>query len=264
MTPPAPAAVVFDLFGTLVDNFRRDEFAAVLAAMADAMAAPVGPFSAEVQRLIPGSLIGAYDIAGEALLACRALGLERSETQAAQAAARWRAWMAGLLARPRPGALETLAQIRGRGLRLGLLSDCARDVPQLWPASPLARVIDVPVFSAEEGVAKPAATVYRRACARLGVQPAAVLYVGDTADEVAGAQAAGLRPLRLLAPGERADTHLADRTPWPGPTIAALPEVLQHLDERRGGASVQLQRGQSGRSMGRDPHATRHHQGDRS
>lgn len=46
----------------------------------------------------------------------------------------------------------------------------------------------------EHGVAKPAASIFHAACARLGVAPAEVLHVGDDiALDVAGAHAAGLR-----------------------------------------------------------------------
>ena len=48
-------------------------------------------------------------------------------------------------------------------------------------------------FSAEFGARKPDPQVYRRLLARLGIAPEATLMVDDDADNVAGAEAAGLR-----------------------------------------------------------------------
>lgn len=227
--PGQAQAVVFDLFGTLIDNFRRDEFHAIVAEAARLMDAPPEPFAAEIRKLIPGSLTGGYDIAGEAALACQALGLQRTLEQATAAAAAWRVWALGLLQRPRNGVIVTLQTLRERGIGTGLISDCAEDIPVLWPQSPLAALIDVPVFSAREGIAKPDVDIYLRACRRLGVEPSAALYVGDTADEVVGALAAGLQALRIQAPHESAETHAADRSTWEGPTIGSIPDLLPWL-----------------------------------
>jgi len=144
-------------------------------------------------------------------------------------------WALGLLQRPRNGVIATLQTLRTRSIGTGLISDCAEDIPVLWPQSPLAALIDMPVFSAREGIAKPDAAIYRRACERLGVTPATALYVGDTADEVVGAQAAGLRALRIQAPQESAETHAADRSPWDGPTIGSIPGVLAHISAAASG-----------------------------
>ena len=38
---------------------------------------------------------------------------------------------------PRPDALETLAELRGRGHKLGLISVCSQDVPHVWDETAL-------------------------------------------------------------------------------------------------------------------------------
>ena len=58
----------------------------------------------------------------------------------------------------------------------------------------LAPLLDVVVLPADTGAAKPDARIFHAALARLDVEPAAALYVGDDAeDDIAGAGAAGLR-----------------------------------------------------------------------
>lgn len=51
---------------------------------------------------------------------------------------------------------------------------------------------DVLVFSAEEGIAKPAPEIYRRALTRLGVAATEAVFVDDAIENVAAAQALGM------------------------------------------------------------------------
>jgi len=58
-------------------------------------------------------------------------------------------------------------------------------------------VFDVSVFSAEEGIQKPHAEIYRRAVARLGVAPQEAVFVDDTLANVEGARLIGMRALHF-------------------------------------------------------------------
>src|SRR5439155_6621926 len=84
---------------------------------------------------------------------------------------------------PRPDALGTLEELRRRGLRLGLISVCSQDVPDVWDETPLAGVLDETVFSCDVGVSKPDPRIYEIACERLGVEPRECLFVGDGAND---------------------------------------------------------------------------------
>jgi len=54
------------------------------------------------------------------------------------------------------------------------------------------------VFSCEVGLAKPDPAIYHLAAARLGVEPAECLFVGDGgSDELSGAGAAAMTPVLL-------------------------------------------------------------------
>ena len=135
--------------------------------------------------------------------------------------------------RPREGALETLAELRRRGLRLGLITVCSEDVVQSWEETPLAPLFDSVVFSCSVGLAKPDPRIYELAAQELGVAPEECLFVGDGAnDELAGAERAGMRAALILRPGEEEPLWPEARA-WRGPRLRSLPEVLSLIDERR-------------------------------
>jgi putative hydrolase of the HAD superfamily len=93
---------------------------------------------------------------------------------------------------PRDGALEVLEELRRRGYRLGLISVCSEEVPQLWADTPLAELIDEAVFSCAVGVVKPDRRIYEIAAERLGVSIDECVFIDDRSEFVAGAVEAGM------------------------------------------------------------------------
>lgn len=89
--------------------------------------------------------------------------------------------------------LDVLAELKARGLRLGLISNASSGEVAAWPQSPLAAFFDVAVFSCDCGYAKPDPRIYRHALERLEVEAARAAFVGDGgSDEHAGAADVGL------------------------------------------------------------------------
>jgi putative hydrolase of the HAD superfamily len=126
---------------------------------------------------------------------------------------------------PRPDALETLAELRRRGHRLGLISVCSQDVPQVWDETPLGEALDETVFSCDVGISKPDPHIYEIACERLGVEPAECLFVGDGAnDELPGAERVGMIAVQLRPPGEELTES---GQAWQGRSIESLSHVLE-------------------------------------
>jgi putative hydrolase of the HAD superfamily len=125
---------------------------------------------------------------------------------------------------PRPDALETLAELRRRGHRLGLITVCAEEVARVWEETALAGAFDETVFSCEVGISKPDPRIYEIACEGLGVEPDECLFVGDGAnDELPGAERVGMTAVQLRVSGE-ALTREGER--WQGASIERLTEVL--------------------------------------
>jgi putative hydrolase of the HAD superfamily len=121
---------------------------------------------------------------------------------------------------PVPGALETISELRARGLLIGLITVCTDDVPDLWPETPFHGLFDAEVFSCSVRLRKPDPRIYLLACEQLGVEPGEAIFVGDGAnDELAGAERVGMTAVLLERDGEEQD--------WAGRRVRALPEVLE-------------------------------------
>jgi len=88
--------------------------------------------------------------------------------------------------------LPTLAWLRGRGLRLGLLSNTARDLDLFVAHHGLS--VDAVLTSRLHGKTKPHEAIFLRMLELLGVSPGEAAMVGDTLeDDVEGAIAVGMR-----------------------------------------------------------------------
>jgi putative hydrolase of the HAD superfamily len=89
-------------------------------------------------------------------------------------------------------ALPTLEALRDRGLKLGLLSNSARDLEEFVGHHGL--MVDAVLTSRVHGKTKPHETIFRRMLELLDVLPGDALMVGDTIeDDVEGATAVGMR-----------------------------------------------------------------------
>ena len=131
---------------------------------------------------------------------------------------------------PRPGALETLAELRKRGLKLGMISVCSEEVALLWEETPFAGLFDSTVFSATCGLRKPDPAIYRLALDEVGVGPGDAMFVGDGAnDELGGAKRLGMRAVLILRP-EQDEPYWEEARGWQ-PRIHSIPEVLRLLAE---------------------------------
>jgi putative hydrolase of the HAD superfamily len=94
-----------------------------------------------------------------------------------------------------PGARETVAAIRAEGLRTGILTNGNERVQMAKiEAIGFADLLDTIVVSEAVGLRKPDPAIFVMATDRLGVDPAATLFVGDSPEtDIVGAAGAGLQ-----------------------------------------------------------------------
>jgi putative hydrolase of the HAD superfamily len=128
--------------------------------------------------------------------------------------------------RLRDGAREAIAELRRRGVKLGLITVCSEEVPVAWPETELAGLFDAETFSSECGLVKPEPEIYLRTADALGVLAAECFFVGDGAnDELAGAERVGMTPV-LFAPDGREPLWPQVRE-WRGLRVSSMREVVE-------------------------------------
>ena len=128
----------------------------------------------------------------------------------------------------------TLALLRERGYRLGLLSNT------WWAAGwhnadlaahGLAGMLDELVYTSDLAHSKPHPSVFREVASRLGVSPAACVMIGDRQiDDVEGARAVGMRAI-----WRRNDSGFPASGVAPDATVDALAELPDLLRSWGGG-----------------------------
>jgi HAD superfamily hydrolase (TIGR01662 family) len=115
---------------------------------------------------------------------------------------------------------ETFAAVRAAGLRVGLVSNSARDVREF--ARHHALDVDAGISSFHHGRTKPHASIFRAVLDLLEVDPPEAVMVGDTiADDIEGARALGMRAILV----DREGTH-----PDFEPRIETLNELAPLLE----------------------------------
>lgn len=124
---------------------------------------------------------------------------------------------------PYPDVPETLAELRRRGFRQGVISDWTGPLERILAAHGLLEHLDFVLTSGEVGAAKPNPYLFRLALRRVGVSPEQAIHVGDTYwTDVLGARVAGIQPILL--------DRKATRPPADCPVITSLDELLVLLD----------------------------------
>jgi putative hydrolase of the HAD superfamily len=117
-------------------------------------------------------------------------------------------------------APPVLEELRGQGLKLGLVSNTGRDLDAFVAHHRLQ--VDAALGSGAFGRTKPHPTIFRAVLERLGAEPQEAAMVGDSIeDDIEGAHAAGIERAFLL---DRENRHpeAAERLP----DLLALPAAL--------------------------------------
>jgi putative hydrolase of the HAD superfamily len=226
-------SVIFDLYGTLVDDFgssvgqKHTEFV-------EAIAVPSDAFMKLWRQTTDMRVIGAFQTVEASIeYVCDLLGAPLTAEQLTRAVTIRLEFIKRTLT-PRPDALETLAQLKSDGYKIGLLSNCSIDIPILWPETDFAGLTDSAIFSSRERLKKPDSRIYQLACERLGMKPEECLYIADGENhELAAAAKIGIHPLLLRnSSRDNRSELLREAREWQGDVVSNLPEVATLLGAR--------------------------------
>jgi putative hydrolase of the HAD superfamily len=107
---------------------------------------------------------------------------------------------------PNPPMIQYLSELRGRGLRMALLTNNVREWEPLWRAKlpELEEIFELVVDSAFVGMRKPERRIYELAVERLGdgLRAEECVFVDDLEINCEGARAVGMRAVRFRDAGQ--------------------------------------------------------------
>ena len=107
--------------------------------------------------------------------------------------------------------VELVRDLRGGGLRTGLLTNNARELRDRWWALlPYDELFDDVVDSHEVGMRKPNPAIYRLALERLGATADRTAFLDDIASNVAAALAEGMVGVLVEGDGAAAIAHVRE------------------------------------------------------
>ncbi|MFC1977689.1 HAD family hydrolase [Chloroflexota bacterium] len=220
-------AVIFDLFGTLIENYPESEFQCMLLEVASIVSADPDRFIKLWKEYSDDLMTGHQEVDKCISLVCEKMGLAPVDIRLNDAydvmTNRVR-----LKLEPPCDTLAILSYLNNRNHCTGLISNCSNEVPILWKDSLLAPTIEKPVFSCSVGLKKPDPRIYLLATEWLGVKPDECLFVDDNPEPLEGAARVGMTA--VLIQDARLNKVTIDSDGWGGHIISSIGELTKLLD----------------------------------
>lgn len=227
------SAVIFDLFGTIVEDITGPPYDQAITGMASILSVDAGDFNqlwfSTLYERSTGRFVTLED---NIKYICEKLGISCTDGEIRDAAIiRYDLAKQSMMV-PRSNSLYTLSQLRERNYKIGLISDCSPSEPLIWPNTPLAPLFDIAVFSCYVNLKKPDPNIYEFAANKLGIECNNCLYVGNGgSNELNGAYEATMYPVLILpedAPKEYLlpSNEVKEFAQIHGRIISSLEEVL--------------------------------------
>ncbi len=99
---------------------------------------------------------------------------------------------------PNPPMIELMRELKASGRRMAMLTNNVREWEPLWRSMlPVDEIFETVVDSGFVGVRKPEARIYEMTVERLGLPPAACLFIDDLAHNCDGARAVGMNTVHF-------------------------------------------------------------------
>jgi putative hydrolase of the HAD superfamily len=126
-----------------------------------------------------------------------------------------------------PDTVDTLVALRGKGLKMGLISNAKSDwaVRAILDKHDLSKFFGVIVTSAALRIRKPRLDIFWKALMTLDAKPSETAFIGDSLEaDIIGAKTAGIRSIHLL----RTPVD-STRLVVPEVTVTSLTEALNQI-----------------------------------
>ena len=180
----------------MYDTLLADNIEAGGRELAELAGANPRTWRAEYARLLPDRCTGRLSSAEAAGRVMRACGIDpAAELISAVVSAHRELMTEGCP--PYEDAVPFLEQIRQRGIKIALVSNCADSTRSFLADVNLLQLADEVILSCEVGFAKPSPEIYLRALSVLGVPAACAVMIDDNPSCCAGAEAVGMKAIQI-------------------------------------------------------------------
>lgn len=222
-------AIIFDLFGTLVDSYSVQGYNSLLADMASALELPTEDFSRLWRDTTYERGIGIFKTTKESIrYICNKLKVSVIDENIRKCE-QIRLKTTRKALSPKTGAIDILKRLRGLGYKIGLITNCSAEVLSMWKNTEFTHLFDATIFSASVGLKKPDPQIYNLACEQLGVNPNDCLYFGDgDSNELSGASQLGMDAVMIRDPNEM-DPYRIVEVVWNGRKIENFAKIMDLL-----------------------------------
>jgi len=219
-------AIIFDLFGTLVDSYSVQGYNRLITDMASALKLPSEGFSKLWRDTAYERAIGIFKTTEESIrYICSKLIISVNDENIRKCE-QIRLENTRKALNPKNGAVDLLKSLKGFGYKIGLITNCSTEVPLFWKNIEFSHFFDVTIFSASVGMKKPDPQIYILACEQLGVEPNECLYIGDgDSNELSGASQLGMDAVMIRDPNEL-DPYRLVEVDWEGRKIKNFIEIM--------------------------------------
>jgi putative hydrolase of the HAD superfamily len=226
-------AVIFDLYGTLVDSFTVAGYEETLRNTALALGVPYDDYRRIWYETAYERNTGVYPTTRDVMKhICQRLEMPVTDEQLDKARMLRYEYCRKEMT-PRNDAFFVLKELRERRYKTGLISNCSPVTEEVWDETPFPQLFDVTIFSTSARLKKPDPRIYHLALDGLGVEGKKCIYVGDgDSNELTGAQEMGMYPVKISVDYEKDNSlYVYNRQEWDGPVINSLTKVLALLED---------------------------------
>lgn len=127
--------------------------------------------------------------------------------------------------------LDTISQVRFKGVKTGLISNVDIIDSKYWDESPLSELFDIVVFSCDVGTLKPQKEIYSLAMNKLNILPENSIFIGDGgSNEIFGAKSAGMKTIFTEYLERKSESQRKKIIKYADYHIDNFDELLKYID----------------------------------
>lgn len=188
-------AVIFDLFETLITEWGHEKYTKLK--ISEDLHLDYDLFNLYWEENSSGRYLGKVSFEESIRYVCQKCGVQLDTDQLAYIVGKRMSTKAACFESIDPDVITLLKELKARGFRLAILSNCSSEEVTTIRQSRLCSYFDTLILSYEVGLSKPDPLIYGKVLSDLHLVAEECLYTGDGgSSELEGARAAGMEAVQ--------------------------------------------------------------------